>query len=91
MYRCTHTRVYTCMCIYPTQSFTLSSYFVIYFFKLKLILFYNRVVYHYNEIFLILVPHMYCPIRVFPPFFRKPILFSNPPLQKNMFALLLCQ
>ena len=35
----------------------LSSYFVVYFFKLKLILFYNRVIYYYTRIFLILVPH----------------------------------
>ena len=33
------------------------SYFVVYFFKLKLILFYNRVVYYYSRIFLILLPH----------------------------------
>ena len=35
----------------------LSSYFVVYFLKSKLILFYNRVVYHYTRIFLILLPH----------------------------------
>ena len=35
----------------------LFSYFVVYFFKLKLILFYNRVIYHYTRIFLILLPH----------------------------------
>ena len=35
----------------------LSSYFVVYFFKLILILFYNRVVYYYTRIFLILIPH----------------------------------
>ena len=33
------------------------SYFVIYFFKFKIILFYNRVVYHHTRIFLILFPH----------------------------------
>ena len=35
----------------------LSSYFVVYFRKLKLILFYDRVFYHYTRIFLILFPH----------------------------------
>ena len=34
----------------------LSSYFVIYFLKLKLIMFYNRVVYYYTRIFLVLLP-----------------------------------
>ena len=35
----------------------LSSYFVVYLLKLKLILFYNRVVYHYTRIFLIFLLH----------------------------------
>ena len=35
----------------------LSSYFVVYFFKSKLILFFNRVVYYFTWIFLILLPH----------------------------------
>ena len=35
----------------------LSSYFVVYFLKLKLILFYNWVSYYYTSIFLILLPH----------------------------------
>ncbi len=33
------------------------SYFVVYFLKLKLIFFYNRVVYHYPRIFLIFLLH----------------------------------
>ena len=33
----------------------LASYFVVYIFKLKLIMFYNRVVYYYTRKFLILV------------------------------------
>ena len=39
----------------------LSSYFVVYFFKLKLILFYNRVVYYDTRICLILLPHSVYP------------------------------
>ena len=35
----------------------LTSYFVVYFFKLELILFYNRVIYYYIRIFLILLTH----------------------------------
>ena len=35
----------------------LSSDFVVNFLKLKLILFYNRVIYYYTKIFLILLPH----------------------------------
>ena len=35
----------------------LSSYFVVYSFQLKLILFYNRIVYYYTRIFLILLQH----------------------------------
>ena len=35
----------------------LSSYFAVYFLKLKLIFFYNRVVYYYTKIFPILLPH----------------------------------
>ena len=33
------------------------SYFVVYFLKSKLILFYDRVVYYYTEMFIILLPH----------------------------------
>ena len=36
----------------------LSSYFVVYSFRLKLIFFYNSVVYYYTRIFLILLPHI---------------------------------
>ena len=35
----------------------LFSYFVVYFFELELILFYNRVIYYYTRIFLILLMH----------------------------------
>ena len=35
----------------------LSFYFVVYFLKLKLTLFYNKVVYYYTRIFLILLAH----------------------------------
>ena len=35
----------------------LSSHFLVYLFKLKLILIYNRVLYHYTRVFLILLPH----------------------------------
>ena len=39
----------------------LSSYFVVYFFKSKWILFYNRIVHYHTRIFLILLPHpVYC-------------------------------
>ena len=41
----------------------LSSYFVVYFLELKLIMFYNRVVHYYTRIFLILLPHP-VPVRV---------------------------
>ena len=40
---------FTVLCKYP--------YFVVYFLRLKLILFYNRVVYYYFIIFQILLPH----------------------------------
>ena len=35
----------------------LSSYFAVYFLRLRLILFYNKVIYYYIRIFLILLPH----------------------------------
>ena len=42
-------RKFTVLCLY--------SFFVVYFLTLKLILFYNRVVYYYTRIFLILLLH----------------------------------
>ena len=53
-------RIHTNKVVAILSKFTvlcLSSYFVVYFFKLKFIWFYNRFIYYYTRIFLILLPH----------------------------------
>ena len=50
----------------------LSSYFVVYFSKSKLIVFYKRVVYYYSRIFLILLPNpAYIYIYIYKPWIKK--------------------
>ena len=50
------------------NKFTVFSFlasFVVYFLKLKLILFYNKVNYYYSRTFLIFLPHIYIYIYIY--------------------------
>ena len=57
----------------PLTVLCLSSYFIVYFLKSKLILFYNRVIYYYTRIFPILLP---CPVRTIVLFYLKLLIHS---------------